>query len=294
MNLLEILVDLSPKAVSLGLLQCLSVIGFALTLRLLSYPDLAVEGTFVFGGAIATVLLTHGYSSVLTLPVAAMSCGMVGLFTASLHCFFRINRLLTGIISLSILYSLNLRLIGANQSLRGLNTIFAFYESRLFVAVLCVAPVIVCLILILYSKYGLFLRTCGENSKVVSRSGLSTKFFVLTGMILGNSLIGMSGAIFSQAYGACDISHGAGMIITCLTSLVIGEIIFRPSHVYSFVLSIVAGTIVTQMIYALCLRININPNDYKGVVAFILILLIIGRERFLKGTHITFGSEVFR
>jgi putative tryptophan/tyrosine transport system permease protein len=288
---------LSPNIFSQGLILSLAVLGFSISFRHLAFADLTLEGSFVLGGVITSMIITKGMNPYLTIPLSLLGGILAGVFTACLHCFARINKLLSGIITLTILYSVNLRLQqGSNSSFYNLSTIFVNLSDKgiLFNVSIIAIIAFVLIALILYTRYGLLLRACGENVKLVQRSGFNKNTLIITGLAISNALICFSGSLFSQYFGFSDVSLGNGMLISSLTALIIGEIIIRPRTVISFIYAIVIGTLIAQYIYALCLYINLNPSDYKGIVGLVLIVLIICRRYLSKSKDsVTFGSEVF-
>ncbi|PKN80541.1 MAG: hypothetical protein CVU48_01535 [Candidatus Cloacimonetes bacterium HGW-Cloacimonetes-1] len=288
---------LSPNILSQGLILSLAVLGFSISLRLLAYADLTLEGSFVLGGVIASMIITKGMSPYIALSLSLVGGMLTGIFTACLHCYAKINKLLSGIITLTILYSVNLRLQnGSNSSFYNLTTAFSDLTDIGILTKVVVFSLLAFSIIatILYTRYGLLLRACGENVKIIQRSGHNKNVLIVSGLAISNALICFSGSLFSQYFGFSDVSLGNGLIISSLTALIIGEIIIRPRTVITFICAVVIGSLVTQFIYSICLYVNLNPSDYKGIVGVVLIVLIIVRRYASKGKDtVTFGSEVF-
>lgn len=291
-------IPLLPLTLQQGLLYSLAVLGFAFSLRMLAYADLTLEGSFVLGGVVAAMILREEQSAILSLPTAFIAGGIAGLFTASQHCFLRINKLLSGIITLAVLYSLNLRLQERpNESFYKLKTVFSLIPentNQLWIII----PVSILMFglcwWLLNTRWGLFLRSCGENEKVVQKSGYDRRWFIMIGLAFSNALIALSGCLFSQYMGFSDVNIGTSLIVVALTSLMIGEILFRPTTVTGFLLAILVGSILCQLINTICLYINLHPSDHKGIVGIILIALIYGRYLMAqKQTKKPIGAEVF-
>lgn len=287
-----------PEALRLGLIYCLAVAGFATSLRMLAYADLTVEGSFALGGVVSAVILRNGASAHWTLFAALLAGGVAGLFTASLHCFFRVGKLLSGIITLAVLYTVNLRVQGSgNESMFGTTTVFDLIPSGLPKLSLILPAAFLglgFLYWLLNTEFGLFLRACGENENVVRKAGYDRRVFILVGLCISNAFICMSGALFSQYAGFSDVGMGGGLIVICLTSLILGEIIVRPTSVATFLLAVLLGAFLCQAVSTACLSFDLHPSDYKGVVGLILVALIYIRQRLAKrGMRRTIGADVF-
>ena len=281
-----------------GLIYSLAVLGFSLSLRMLAYADLTLQGSFVLGGVTTAIVIRQGLPVLWAFPLALLAGVFAGLFTASQHCFLRVNRLLSGIITLAVLYSLNLRLQGRpNESFYRLQTAFDLLPQGTN-SIWLILPVAVALFglfwWLLNTEWGLFLRACGENEKVVTGAGYSRLPFILVGMASANGLISLSGCLYSQYVGSSDVSSSGGLIVVALTSLILGEIIFRPTTTARFLLAIAVGSILCQLINTVCLYVNLNPADHKGIVGVLLIGLVgFRRIVFKKQTMKPIGAEVF-
>ena len=287
-----------PQVLQQGLVYSLAVLGFALSLRMLAFADLTLEGSFVLGGVASAVILRDGSGAVWTLPLAMALGASAGLFTAFQHCFLRINRLLSGIITWAILYSVNLRLQQRpNESFFGRVTIFGSLPDGLdplwLLVPVCMIVLAICWWL-LKTQWGLFFRACGENENVVRKAGYSRIGFIMAGLAFSNALIALSGCLFSQYMGFSDVNLGGGLIVIALTSLILGEILFRPTGILVFLLAILVGSILCQFINTACLYINLHPSDHKGIVAILLILLVYARKTvFRLSSTRQIGAEGF-
>ncbi len=292
------LFQLVPQTIEQGIIYSLAVLGFAIALRMLGYADLTLEGSFVLGGVITGLLLEDGSSPYYVIIFSFLGGATAGLFTAAQHCFLRITKLLSGIITLAILYTVNLRIQGQpNVSFYNFKTIFNSFSSDvngLFVSVPIVIIFFGLCLWLFQTNFGLFLRATGENENVVRKAGFNKKWFILSGLALSNGLIAASGSLFSQYMGFSDINIGGGLIVIGLTSLIIGEIIIRPTNVKVFLIAVLIGSIACQLINNICLQVNLHPSDHKGIVGILLIILIFCRKKFaLHYDKKTIGAEVF-
>jgi len=289
---------LLPRTLLLGSILSLAVLGFAFSLRVMAYADLTLEGSFVLGAVAGAFVVTRDLPPFWAVPLALAFGALAGLLTASQHCFLRVNKLLSGIISLAILYSLNLRLLGSpNVSFYGSKTIFSLLPTMggpYWVSGAILVTAFLSTAYLLASELGLFMRTYGENSSLVRRSGYPERPLILIGLMLSNALIALSGMLFSQYSGYTDVGMGTGMLVICLTSLVIGEIIIRPQTSRGFLAAILVGTLLCQTMQAVCLRFDLHPSDYKGVMGLSLAFLIFARKLLGGKTGgLGFGVDVF-
>lgn len=274
--------ELLISSIKFGLIYSLAALGFAFSLRILTYADLAAEGTFILGGVISALFIKREISPELSLLGAVVAGLIAGSITSILHCYCHVNKLLSGIITLSILYSVNLRIQGsANSSFYKLPTVFSKFQSdysKTFFVLLIVLFVFSLFYWLLHTKFGLLLRMCGNNVILLQRNGYNKNIFIILGLSLSNASISLSGALFSQYAGFSDINNASGLIVICLTTIILGEIIIRPQSINSFFISIIIGSIFSQSVNCLCLYLNLYPADYKGIVGIILIVLIVLRR----------------
>ncbi len=296
--ILNDLLGLLPQTLLLGSIVSLAVLGFSFSLRVMAYADLTLEGSFVLGAIAGAHVVAWELPQLWAIPLALLCGALAGLLTASQHCFMRVNKLLSGIISLAILYSLNLRLLGSpNVSFYHGKTIFSLLPSAggpywLSGAILLTA--FLGTAYLLSSEMGLFMRAYGENSTLVRRSGYAERPLIIIALMLSNASIALSGMLFSQYSGYADVGMGTGLLVVCLTSLIIGEIIIRPQTWKGFLAAILVGTLLCQVMQAVCLRFDLHPSDYKGVIGLSLAFLIFGRKLLGEKTgSLGFGVDVF-
>ena len=271
-----------PGAVELGLLYALMALGVYITFRILDFPDLTVDGSFTTGGAIAAVLITAGYHPWLATAAAFAGGLAAGALTGLLHAKGKINGLLSGILMMIALYSINLRILGRpNVSLLGMDTIFPPVgkdKKWLFLLVIAVVILIIKLLLDAFLKtdLGLALRATGDNAKMIASFGANTDTTKIIGVSLSNGLVALSGALIAQQGGFADISMGIGMIVIGLASVIIGEAIFGAKTVFRATLAVVLGSIVYRIVVALALRVEwLESSDVKLITAIIVIIALV-------------------
>lgn len=263
-------------ALESGLIYALMALGVYITFRILDFPDLTVDGSFTTGGAIAAIMISGG-ASPWAATLAALCGGLVaGAITGLLHTKGKINGLLSGILMMIALHSINMRIMGKpNVSLLGESTVFEH------IAPLVLMPffiVIVKLLLdwFLHTELGLALRATGDNQRMIRSFGTHTDNTVILGLSLSNGLVALSGALIAQQTAFADISSGIGMIVIGLASVIIGEAIFGARTVFFATLAAVLGSIVYRVVVALALRIEwLDPTDLKLITAVIVVFALV-------------------
>ncbi|WP_068785876.1 ABC transporter permease [Paenibacillus phocaensis] len=263
-------------ALESGLLYALMALGVYITFRILDFPDLTVDGSFTTGGAIAAVMITGG-SSPWIATIAAFFGGLAaGAITGLIHTKGRINGLLSGILMMIALYSINMRIMGKpNVGLLGEDTLFSTVSPLVFMPIIVIA---IKLLLDLFFKtdLGLALRATGDNKRMIRSFGANTDYTIILGLSLSNGLVALSGALIAQQSGFADISSGIGMIVIGLASVIIGEAIFGARTVFWATLAAVLGSVVYRIVVALALRIEwLEQTDLKLITAVIVIIALV-------------------
>jgi len=269
-----------------GLLFGLVAVGVYLTLRVLAFPDLTVDGSYTLGGATTAVLIVHGVQPFLA-TLAAIVVGLIaGLITGVLNAKLRLPALLAGILMMVGLYSINLRIMGgANVSLLrqvGIFDIVAKFlglsSGSVVVAIIIalVLAVIVFLILnwFLRTEIGLALRASGDNEQMVRSLGVDTDKNIMLGCSISNGLVALAGAIVAQGQGFADVGMGIGMIVMGLASVIIGEALFRPAGVARMLLAATGGAFVYRLMLTIALRLGMAPGDIKLITALLVIIAL--------------------
>ena len=272
-------------SVSEGLIFGFIAIGVFITFRVLSFPDLTVDGSFVTGGSVAAVMIAAGYNPFLA-TIAALFAGLVaGTITALLNTSLKINALLSGILMMVGLYSINLRIMhGANIPLIRSITIFDsvahFFSvkrnSVLIIYTLIVLAVIVFLILnwFLRTEIGLALRASGDNEQMVRGLGSDTNKNLLLGCALSNGLVALGGSLVAQSQGFCDVNMGIGMIVMGLAAVIIGEGVLHPRGIANILFACFVGTFIYRLFIAIALRVGLAPGDLKLITATLVVFVI--------------------
>lgn len=259
-------------AVESGLLYALMALGVYITFRILDFPDLTVDGSFTTGAAIGVVATIAGTPPWLAVIYAIIGGGLAGVCTGLLHTKGKINGLLSGIIMMIALYSINLRILGKpNVSLRGEANLFE-NSSILVVGGLLIVVVVVLLVLFFKTNLGLSLRATGDNSRMIRSFGANTDSTTIMGVALSNALVAGSGALIAFSQNSANNSMGIGMIVVGLASVIIGEAILGSKSILRALIAVVIGAILYRIIYALALRVpGLDSQDMKLITAVIII-----------------------
>lgn len=263
-------------AVESGLLYALMALGVYITYRVLDFPDLTVDGSFTTGAAIATVMTLNGVAPVLSLICAFLGGALAGLMTGLLHTKGKINGLLSGIIMMIALYSINLRIMGKpNLSLRGEPNFFDG-GSILIIGLIMALGIKLLLDLFFKTNLGLSLRATGDNQRMIKSFGANTEMTTIIGVSLSNALVATSGGLIAFSTNQTNNNMGVGMIVIGLASVIIGEALFGKKTIFRTTLAVVLGAIVYRLIYALALRIEwMDAQDMKLITAIIIVGALI-------------------
>ena len=269
-----------------GLVFGLVAIGVYLTLRVLAFPDLTVDGSYTLGGGTTAVLIVAGVHPFLAM-LAAIGVGLcAGFTTGLLNTKLRLPALLAGILMMVGLYSVNLRVMGgANVSLLREVTTFDKVAELLglrsgsivvSITVVLVLAVIVFFVLnwFLRTEIGLSLRATGDNEQMVRALGADTDKNILLGCSISNGLVALAGAVVAQGQGFADVGMGIGMIVMGLASVIIGEALFRPRGVARLLVAAVGGAFVYRLFITVALRLGMAPGDLKLITAVLVVIAL--------------------
>lgn len=270
----------------LGLLYALVVYGVYLSFRVLDFPDLSVDGTFVTGAAAAALAIKSGVAGVPALLFGFVAGCLGGAITGFLHTKLGISKILSGILTLGMLYTINLRIMGApNISLLNQNNTIPYLQSPInhITAIIFLATIVLvikfALDWFLTTEFGLFLRATGQNETTVKSLGMNPNKTKFIGIVLANGLVGTSGALVAQYQGFVDINMGIGLIITGLAALFLGESLVNPQSTSRATWAIIIGIVIYTLIFTIALRVGLPPTDLKFMAALIVILaIVLGRS----------------
>jgi putative ABC transport system permease protein len=270
-------------SISEGLVYAFIAIGVFLTLRVLAFPDLTVDGSFVVGGSIAAVMISGGHNPFLA-TIAAFIGGLAcGSITGLLNTKLRLPALLAGILMMVGLYSVNLLIMGRPnipllRSVTMFDSVASWFGTTsstiLVIIVFVVIAVIVFMLLnwFLRTEIGLALRASGDNEQMVRTLGVDTDKNILLGCAISNGLIALAGALVAQNQQFCDVNMGIGMIVMGLAAVIIGEALIHPRGVASMLLAAFVGTFLYRLFVTVAFRLGLAPGNLKLITALLVII----------------------
>ena len=284
--------DFFITIVEQGLIYGILALGVYITYKILDFPDLTTDGSFPLGAAVTAALISKGVNPWLTLPAAFAAGALAGICTGLFHVKGKVRDLLSGIIMMTALWTINLRIAGtSNVPLFSKETIFKndFMESAVpdsvqpytTLIVIIILTVITKLILDFYmnSKSGFLLRAVGDNDKLVTALAKDEGNMKILGLAIANGLISLSGCIFCQEERVFEISMGTGAVVIGLASVIIGTSLFRGFTFIKATFAVILGSVLYKACTAVAMR-SFEPQDMKFITAALfLIVLLISMER---------------
>ena len=271
------------SAIAQGLLYSLMGIGLYITFRILNFADLTSEASFSVGAAVAVKTLTLGLHPVLSLITAFVAGMLTGLVTGLLMTYFEIPSLLAGIITLTAFYSINLRIMErANLSLRQVKTLYDLLTNLLADSTSRIFLVGIILTLIVILLLGYFFKTdlgqsmvaSGDNEVMAHSLGISVKLMKCLALMASNGIIAMSGALIAQQNGYADVDMGNGTVIIALSSIIIGEMLFKQLTLTMRLGAIVLGSVLYRLLLVAVLKLGFLPSDFRLISALVLAIFL--------------------
>lgn len=289
-------------SLTIGLILSLLAFGILISFRVVAFEDLTVDGSLTLGGATAAALIVAGTGPLIATAVACVVGGAAGAITATLHTKCGINRLLSGILVMTALYSVNLRVMGkSNIPLLSQRTLIDYAEdfaARLWgerqmlhifgweasgrdVCVLLLTAVIATVISVLLFAFfrtntGLAMRAVGDNSAMIRALGVSVERMTIFGLFISNALIGLAGALLAQYQGFADVQMGIGMLVWGIASVILGESLVGTNRIGFLIAGAIMGSVLFRLLIAIALRWGLNPNDLKLITAvFVFAALVL-------------------
>jgi len=269
-------------ALELGLLFSLVSLGVYITFRVIQFPDLTVDGSFPLGAAVAATLIVEGFSPLTATIIATLAGALAGIVTSYLHTRCKILGLLAGILTMTALYSVNLRIMGKpNIALLFTPSLLDYFNTAHATLVLLSISVLI-ITLLLYrlfaSEWGLAIRAVGINPRVSPAYGISVNTAILKALVLSNALVAFAGALFAQIYGFADISLGTGTLISGLAAVIIGERLIVKQSLLTQLFACVLGSIFYRFVITLALNtqsLGLQASDLNLVTVIVVVLTMM-------------------
>jgi putative tryptophan/tyrosine transport system permease protein len=286
-------------AVEQGLAYGIAALGVFLTYRILQFPDLTVDGSFVTGAAIASILILNGGDPFLAIAAAFVAGAAAGLITGFLNARLGVTNLLAGVLAMIMLYSINLRVMGrpnlsllrASTAMQVVNRAWTPLGPLAILAFIGLLTLVVKLgvDLFLKTELGFALRATGDSEAMVGAHGVDVRAMKMVGLALSNGLVALSGALVAQYGGFADVGMGIGTIVTGLAAVILGGSLIRSRRVGWMTTAVLAGSIVYRIAVAVALRygyvVGFQASDLKLITALLVLLALIIpalRERQLR------------
>ncbi len=288
-------------ALTIGFILSLLALGVFISFRIFSFPDITADGSSTLGAAVAAAMIVNGVNPVVA-TAAGFAAGFVaGAVTGTLATKFKINGLLSGILVMTGLYSVNLHIMGrSNVPLLGEKTLTTYAQaigttvlggrtslnvmgwevSTLDASVLGLTFVAIALTgVLLYAFFqthlGTAMRATGDNSRMIRALGVNDGNMIVLGLAVSNGLVALSGAFLAQYQGFADVQMGIGMVVWGLASVIIGEALVGTRQLGFIICGAVMGSILFRLLVAIALRLGLNPNDLKLITAVFVFLALI-------------------
>ena len=286
MNLSAIL-NIITGAVEQGLIYGILALGLLITYRILDFPDLTVDSSFPLGAAITALMTVNGYPPVLSLFAAAAAGAVAGLVTGLIHVRCHVRDLLSGIITMTGLYSINLRIAGkanlpffANATLfknpftKSLPAWIAPYSTLIIILLIVLAAKLL-LDWYLKTKAGFLLRAAGDNASVVTTLARDVGTTKIIGLMIANALVALSGAVMAQHQRSFDISMGTGTMVTGLASVIIGTNLFKNLGWMKSTTMVIIGSVLYKLCVSAAISCGLEAQDMKLITAVLFLLILI-------------------
>ena len=287
MNVLQTLIG---NTFEQGLLFAFLGLGVLLTFRFFRFPDLTAEGSYPLGGAVVAALLVSGINPFAATLAAALAGAAAGVVTALIHTRLRINAIIAGIIVMTAVYTVDLRVMGrANTPLLSTPSVFGdivavanavglpIRESvvtNIVILAVFVAVVAILMAAFLRTDLGLAVRATGENETMIQALGVDTGWTKIVGLALSNFLIALSGALVAQNHGFADIGMGIGILVTGAAAVLIGEAVFGDRAIKVWIFAAIVGVLIYRLLVVLALYVGLQPTDLKLITAVLLLLAL--------------------
>lgn len=282
MNQLQLL-----GAVEIGLIYSLVAIGVYITFKVIDFPDLTVDGSFTLGAAVSSAMIFAGYNPYIATIVSILSGACAGWVTGYLNVRWNILGLLAGILTMTALYSINLRIMGRpNIAIIDESTVFGNWPIILVILLITIVTILK-LTRFFASEFGLAIRAVGINPKVSSAYGIRVGVMKIVALAISNGIVALAGSLFAQSQGFSDISMGTGTIIVGLASVIIGEALVHPERIWVGLVTCAIGSILYRIAIAFALNahdIGLEASDLNLITALLVTFTMIATRLKKKGS----------
>lgn len=269
-------------ALELGLIYAIMSLGIFISFRILNIPDLTIDGTFTLGTSVSAIFAVNGHP-VLGVIFAILAGGAAGCVTGFLQTKMKVQPILAGILTMTALWSVNLRVMGQKPNLSlfdkesifsGLSRLMGDQFADLVMIALILIVSIVAIFFFLKTQLGMSLRATGDNEDMVRASSINSDAMKIMGLAIANAFVALAGAILAQYQSFSDVSGGIGMMVVGLASIIVGEAIFGRKSILRSLLAVVIGAVVYRFVLTIALRIGLEAGDLKLFSAILVTIAI--------------------
>jgi putative ABC transport system permease protein len=285
MSIINAYINLVPVTLSQSVIYAFAALGIMIPFRLLSFPDLTVEGSFPLGGCAAAALIASGADPIVATLCAMLAGMLAGLATATIHLTLKLNTLLCGILVLTMLFSIDIRIMGKpNIALFTYSTLFDnllgtitnLLSARIVLVGVLLGIVTGVLAWFLRTEIGMALRAVGASQSMARAQGLSVARYTLLGLGLAGALCALSGALLAQNQAFADVGMGFGVLVNGLASVIVGEQLIGRATLGRQLLAPVIGAVIYYQIVSLALAVGLQPSDLKLVTGIFVLIMLAG------------------
>lgn len=275
-----------------GLIYAIMALGLYITYKILDFPDLSVDGTFPMGSAVTAMLILKGVHPALTLLLSFAAGLLAGCITGLIHVKLKVRDLLSGIIMMTALYSINLRIAGkANLPIFSKETIFenTFLDAAVpealdpyLVCIILFVIVLLCKILLdlfLKTRAGYLLRAVGDNEVLVTSLAKDKGMVKILGLALANGFVALAGCVYCQQKGFFEVSTGTGTMVIGLASVIIGTKLLKRFHGVKATTAVIFGSIVYKACVSLAIALGMAASDLKLITAVLFLIILVASNR---------------
>lgn len=274
--------DLFLTGLLQGLILALTTYGVMIPFRILHFADLTAEGAYPLGGAISASLLLMGCPIWICIVMSAIGAGLLGVATSLIHLRLKVNSLLSGIILSTMIYSVNLRLMG-RPNIALFNQDMLFNPTHLLQNIVIVSLILMAMVFpltyFLKTEMGLMMRAVGLNPSFSKRQGISVAKYTILGLFFGGCFTGLSGGLMVELQQYADVGMGVGIVIHALAALMLGEVLLGNDTLNKQLFSPLLGALVYQQIQGVALSVGLAPTDLKCFTGFLVLLVIAMKQK---------------
>ncbi len=291
-DFINMLVSMLKSTAEQGLIYSVLALGLYISYSILNFPDLGVDGTFPMGSAITAVLITAGINPWLCLPIAFLCGAAAGTVTGFIHVKFNVTNLLSGILMMTALYSINLTIAGrSNIALFSQRTIFngslasvlPRNFSKLIIIILCIVVIKILFDIYMKTKSGMILRACGENEQLVKSVNVDSGKIKMLGLAIADGLVALGGSLMCQYNMNFDITTGTGSMVIGLASVIMGTRVLGKVKHMKETTKVVFGSIIYYLCISIALMVGLKPQLLKLIIAVLFLIILIANNKIFRG-----------